>query len=250
MPRASRPACASGSRRPAITTAAGISPARSAPSPPARRAAQAARARRATDDACARHRRHAVGRACSRTAAPCASRSTPARRRRMGCSPALLAQQGFDSSEEIVEGKRGFARIYSNVATPELVLDRTRHALGDRAQRLQALCLRRGAASDPRRDGCARRAARARARRRSPASRRACIRSRCGSPGSAIPRPGCNRNSAIYHAGAVAYLDRGCRHRAVLRRAGVGAGRGRAARQDRGDDRRGLRARTRRRRRW
>ncbi len=40
-----------------------------------------------------------------------------------GLLAALLAQQGFDSSEEIVEGKRGFARIYSNVATPELVLD-------------------------------------------------------------------------------------------------------------------------------
>jgi 2-methylcitrate dehydratase PrpD len=39
-----------------------------------------------------------------------------------GLLAALLAQQGFDSSEEIVEGKRGFARIYSNVATPELVL--------------------------------------------------------------------------------------------------------------------------------
>jgi 2-methylcitrate dehydratase PrpD len=39
-----------------------------------------------------------------------------------GLLAGLLAQQGFDSSEEIVEGKRGFARIYSNVATPELVL--------------------------------------------------------------------------------------------------------------------------------
>jgi 2-methylcitrate dehydratase PrpD len=40
-----------------------------------------------------------------------------------GLLAALLAQQGFDSSEEIVEGKRGFARIYSNVAKPELVLE-------------------------------------------------------------------------------------------------------------------------------
>ena len=36
-----------------------------------------------------------------------------------GLLAALLAQQGFDSSEEIVEGKRGFARIYSDVAKPE-----------------------------------------------------------------------------------------------------------------------------------
>jgi 2-methylcitrate dehydratase PrpD len=40
-----------------------------------------------------------------------------------GVLAALLAQQGFDSSEETVEGKRGFARIYSKVATPEVVLD-------------------------------------------------------------------------------------------------------------------------------
>jgi 2-methylcitrate dehydratase PrpD len=39
-----------------------------------------------------------------------------------GLLAGLLAQQGFDSSEEIIEGKRGFARIYSNAATPELVL--------------------------------------------------------------------------------------------------------------------------------
>ena len=40
-----------------------------------------------------------------------------------GVLAALLAQQGFDSSEETVEGKRGFARIYSKTATPEVVLD-------------------------------------------------------------------------------------------------------------------------------
>jgi 2-methylcitrate dehydratase PrpD len=40
-----------------------------------------------------------------------------------GLLAALLAEQGFDSSEETVEGKRGFARIYSRTATPEVVLD-------------------------------------------------------------------------------------------------------------------------------
>ena len=40
-----------------------------------------------------------------------------------GVLAALLAQQGFDSSEETIEGKRGFARIYSKTATPEVVLD-------------------------------------------------------------------------------------------------------------------------------
>jgi len=36
-----------------------------------------------------------------------------------GLLAAQLAEAGFDSSEEIVEGKRGFSRIYSDVATPE-----------------------------------------------------------------------------------------------------------------------------------
>jgi len=36
-----------------------------------------------------------------------------------GLLAALLAEGGFDSSEEIIEGKRGFCRIYSDVATPE-----------------------------------------------------------------------------------------------------------------------------------
>ena len=45
-----------------------------------------------------------------------------------GVLAALLAQQGFDSSEEIIEGKRGFCRIYSKVAAPERMLD----GLGER----------------------------------------------------------------------------------------------------------------------
>ncbi|MBM3537788.1 MAG: MmgE/PrpD family protein [Alphaproteobacteria bacterium] len=36
-----------------------------------------------------------------------------------GVLAALLAEQGFDSSAEIIEGKRGFARIYSTEADPE-----------------------------------------------------------------------------------------------------------------------------------
>ena len=45
-----------------------------------------------------------------------------------GVIAALLAEQGFDSSDEIIEGKRGFCRIYSNVAAPEKVTE----ALGER----------------------------------------------------------------------------------------------------------------------
>jgi 2-methylcitrate dehydratase PrpD len=36
-----------------------------------------------------------------------------------GVLAALLAERGFDSTQEIIEGKRGFARIYSDVAKPE-----------------------------------------------------------------------------------------------------------------------------------
>jgi 2-methylcitrate dehydratase PrpD len=39
-----------------------------------------------------------------------------------GVLAALLAEQGFNSSEEIIEGRRGFIRIYSSEASPEAVL--------------------------------------------------------------------------------------------------------------------------------
>jgi 2-methylcitrate dehydratase PrpD len=38
-----------------------------------------------------------------------------------GVLAALLAQRGFDSSLEILEGKKGFCRIYSDVAAPEAI---------------------------------------------------------------------------------------------------------------------------------
>ncbi len=40
-----------------------------------------------------------------------------------GLFAALLAARGFDGSQEIVEGGKGFARIYSNRAATELLLD-------------------------------------------------------------------------------------------------------------------------------
>jgi 2-methylcitrate dehydratase PrpD len=36
-----------------------------------------------------------------------------------GVLAALLAERGFDASQEIIEGKRGFSRIYSDVAAPD-----------------------------------------------------------------------------------------------------------------------------------
>ena len=39
-----------------------------------------------------------------------------------GVLAALLAERGFDSTQEIIEGKKGFSRIYSDVAEPEQLL--------------------------------------------------------------------------------------------------------------------------------
>src|SRR4029077_15697000 len=36
-----------------------------------------------------------------------------------GVLAALLAERGFDSTQEIIEGRKGFSRIYSDVAAPE-----------------------------------------------------------------------------------------------------------------------------------
>ena len=44
-----------------------------------------------------------------------------------GVLSALLAERGFDRTQEIIEGKRGFSRIYSDVAEP----DRLTAGLGD-----------------------------------------------------------------------------------------------------------------------
>ena len=39
-----------------------------------------------------------------------------------GVLAALLAERGFDSTQEIIEGKKGFSRIYSDVAEPEALV--------------------------------------------------------------------------------------------------------------------------------
>ena len=39
-----------------------------------------------------------------------------------GALAALLAERGFDSTQEIIEGNKGFSRIYSDVAAPEELL--------------------------------------------------------------------------------------------------------------------------------
>jgi len=125
-----------------------------------------------------------------------------------GLLAALLAQQGFDSSEEIVEGKRGFARVYSNVAKPELVLDQlgtrweiTRNGYKPYAcgvvlhpilDAMVALGERRPLALDA--------IARIEARVHPIAVR---------ITGLGDPKTGLQAKFSIYHAAAVAFLDRG-----------------------------------------
>jgi 2-methylcitrate dehydratase PrpD len=124
-----------------------------------------------------------------------------------GLLAALLAQQGFDSSEEIVEGKRGFARIYSNVAKPEAVLDQlgTRweiarngykpYACGVVLHPILDAMVMLGERRPLRVDEIARIEARVH-----PIAVRI--------TGLGDPKTGLQSKFSIYHAGAVAYLDR------------------------------------------
>lgn len=124
-----------------------------------------------------------------------------------GMLAALLAQQGFDSSEEIIEGKRGFARIYSNVAAPELVLDGlgtrweiTRngykpYACGVVLHPILDAMVALGEQRALKPDDIARIEARVH-----PIAVRI--------TGLGDPKTGLQSKFSIYHAGAVAYLDR------------------------------------------
>ncbi|HXF55593.1 MAG TPA: MmgE/PrpD family protein [Hyphomicrobiaceae bacterium] len=72
---------------------------------------------------------HALGLAATQAAGMQQNRGTMAksfhagRAASNGLLAALLAERGFDSSEEIIEGRRGFCRIYSAIARPELALE-------------------------------------------------------------------------------------------------------------------------------
>ena len=68
-----------------------------------------------------------------------------------GVLAALLAERGFDSTQEIIEGRRGFSPHLQRHRDAGAADRGTRRELADRNQRPQALCLRRGAASADRR---------------------------------------------------------------------------------------------------
>ena len=66
----------------------------------------------------------------------------PGNAARNGLLAALLAQQDFTSSNQGIEAKRGFAHVLSTTFKPEEITERLGETWEDRAQHLQALCLR------------------------------------------------------------------------------------------------------------
>ena len=125
-----------------------------------------------------------------------------------GLLAGLLAEQGFDSTEEMIEGKRGFCRIYSDKATPELLLDQlgTRWEIARNGYKPYAC----GVVLHPALDAMI-------------ALRAQCLHAPAGIErievrvhpfavritGLADPESGLQSKFSIYHAAAAAYLD-GC----------------------------------------
>jgi 2-methylcitrate dehydratase PrpD len=124
-----------------------------------------------------------------------------------GLLAALLAQQGFDSSEEIIEGKRGFCRVYSNTAAPELVLDQIgqRFEITRNGHKPYAC----GVVLHPAIDAMV--ALAGKAARLPDEIERVELRVHpfaVSITGAADPKSGLQSKFSIYHAAAVAYLDR------------------------------------------
>jgi len=78
---------------------------------------------------CPRQLAHAVGIGATQAAGMQQNRGTmckslhAGKAAQNGALAALLAQQGFDSSLEILEGRKGFCRIYSDVSTPDVMVE-------------------------------------------------------------------------------------------------------------------------------
>ena len=124
-----------------------------------------------------------------------------------GVLAALLAERGFDGSLEIIEGKRGYCRIYSDAALPDELVQNLGTGWGNRAQRTQTLCLRRRSTSG---DRCGDRHTLP-GRRRSHAHRSdSAARQSIGDFGYRSrdpPDPGLQSKFSIYHSAAVAWID-------------------------------------------
>ena len=124
-----------------------------------------------------------------------------------GVLAALLAQQGFDSSDEILEGKKGYCRIYSTVAEPGRITD----GLGERWEianngHKPYAC---GVVLHPPIDAMIELGARVAA----PASAVEAVELRVhphvvNITGVVEPQTGLQSKFSIYHSAAVAYIDR------------------------------------------
>jgi len=125
-----------------------------------------------------------------------------------GLLAALLAQQGFDSTEEMIEGKRGFCRIYSDKAKPEAVLEElgTRWEIAHNGHKPYAC----GVVLHPALDAII--ALRGSSVRKPAEIERVELRVHPFAvriTGLADPETGLQSKFSIYHAAAAAYLD-GC----------------------------------------
>jgi 2-methylcitrate dehydratase PrpD len=123
-----------------------------------------------------------------------------------GLLAGLLAQQGFDSTEEMIEGRRGFCRIYSDKAAPEVVLDQlgTRWEIGRNGHKPYAC----GVVLHPALDAMI--ALRGSAVRKPEEIARVELRVHPFAvriTGLTDPETGLQSKFSIYHAAATAYLD-------------------------------------------
>src|SRR5439155_23391072 len=125
-----------------------------------------------------------------------------------GVLAALLAEQGFDSTDEMIEGKRGFCRIYSDKAAPELVLEElgTRWEIARNGHKPYAC----GVVLHPALDAMiALRSAHVRTPAEIARVELAVHPFAVRITGLADPETGLQSKFSIYHAAAAAYLD-GC----------------------------------------
>lgn len=123
-----------------------------------------------------------------------------------GLLAALLAEQGFDSTQEMIEGKRGFARIYSDTAEPDAVLDQlgTRWEIASNGHKPYAC----GVVLHPALDAAI--ALRAKSLRTPAEIERIELRVHPFAvriTGLADPETGLQSKFSIYHAASVTYLD-------------------------------------------
>src|SRR5215813_1179578 len=123
-----------------------------------------------------------------------------------GLLAALLAEQGFDSTDEMIEGKRGFCRIYSDKASPELVVEElgTRWEIASNGHKPYAC----GVVLHPALDAMiALRGTQVRTPAQIARVELAVHPFAVRITGLADPETGLQSKFSIYHAAAVAYLD-------------------------------------------